>query len=254
MIINTDTIISLKNISIGYEGVALMPPLNLSINRSEFWGIVGPNGAGKSTLIKTILNIIPTINGKVSYPNGTMKFGYVPQRKFVAQNYPLTSFDVALMGRYGKKIISKITEKDKNRGLEEFDRIGISDIAYKQFHSLSGGQQQRVLIARSLCGDPDILILDEPTSGMDLPSEKDILTFLKSYNKEKHMTIIMISHQLTDVIDVSSHICFMNQEKNLFYAASKSEIVNEKTLKELYNRDIKIIKSNGNTEIFVKEG
>jgi len=223
------TIISLDNVSIGYDKKALIPPLTISIKRGDFWGVAGPNGAGKSTLIKTILGIIPPVKEKVYFPSGKVRFGYVPQRQEVAKHYPLSAFDVALMGRFkDKKLYSRVGNQDIKRVMEEFMRLGISDVVKRQFSDLSGGQQQRVLIARALAADPDVLILDEPTTGMDLPSEADILTFLKKLHRENKMTIIMISHQLSHVMSATDHICLINKDRNIFAASKASDILDEK--------------------------
>jgi len=108
-------------------------------------------------------------------------------------------------------------------------------------------------MARALAADPDVLIFDEPTTGMDLPSQADILTFIKKLHLEKKMTIIMISHQLSHVISVTDHICLINKDRDIFFASEAEELLNEEKLSHLYGRKMKVVRSNGNVEVFAGE-
>ena len=234
----TEPLIVLKNVTIGY-GRPLMRPLALEIRRGEFWGLVGPNGAGKTTLVRTILGIVPPVSGALMFPEGRPRFGYVPQRHVLNRAYPLTALDVALMGRYDRLRLGQgPSDEDRKRAADALDRMGLADLASRRYARLSGGQQQKALMARALASDPDVLILDEPTTGMDLPGEFDILSFLKRLQGETRITIVMIGHHLDSVASVADHLCFINKDDDLFEAGSVEAMLDADRLSGLYGRRV----------------
>jgi len=236
----TELLIQLNDIAIGY-GRALMRPLSLTIRRGDFWGIVGPNGAGKTTLVKTILGLLRPFKGEVEFPAGKPRFGYVPQRHVLNKEYPLSAFDVVLMGRYPLLGIGRRpSQADRRRTLEEIERVGLGGLAVRRFSSLSGGQQQRMLIARALVADPDVLVLDEPTTGMDLPGEADILDFLSRLHREDGKTLLMIGHHISSVIRVVDHLCLINKDADLFEAGPIEDMLDERRLTACYGRLIAV--------------
>ncbi|HDT11965.1 MAG TPA: ATP-binding cassette domain-containing protein [bacterium] len=202
-------IIKCDKLEIGY-GRGLLPPFNLVIEKADFLCIAGPNGSGKSTLIKTILAMTPAVSGKVEFPSGRPVFGYVPQQKNITSDHPLTAYETVMMGKYGAKILVKITGKDKTDVTEKMKTMGVYHLKDRRFSSLSGGQKQRVLLARALAANPDILILDEPTQGMDVTGENDILEILERLNRQSGKTVILISHQLNTVRKIANRTIQIN--------------------------------------------
>ncbi|OGQ91051.1 MAG: hypothetical protein A2289_05135 [Deltaproteobacteria bacterium RIFOXYA12_FULL_58_15] len=242
--------IELEDVSIGYCKVPLMNHLSLTVQPGDFWGIVGPNGAGKTTLVKTIVGLIPPVIGKVRFDGRTPRFGYVPQRYALSSQYPLTAFDVALMGRYGQlRIGQRPTRHDVKRTRDELDRIGLDAIAGHPFDALSGGQRQRVLMARALVSDPDVLVLDEPTSGLDLPGEEDILEFLRQLHADRKITVLMIGHHISKVVRVADHLCLINKDAQLFDAGPMAELLTEERLSHLYRRTIQVQRQDGSYHV-----
>jgi ABC-type Mn2+/Zn2+ transport system ATPase subunit len=232
-------VIELNQVSIGFAGVPLMRPLSLRVGPGDFWGIVGPNGAGKTTLVKTLIGLIPPVAGRVALREPRPRFGYVPQRYTLSADYPLTAFDVALMGRYGHLSVGRQpSARDRERTREELARIGLESMAQHRFAALSGGQKQRVLMARALASDPEILVLDEPTSGLDLPGEEDILDFLRRLHRDRGLTILMVGHHIANVVRVVDHLCLINKDTDLFEAGPTSTLLTEECLSRLYGRSI----------------
>ena len=247
--------ITLDSIEIGYKKRALMKPISLKINKGDFWGIVGPNGAGKTTLIKTIIGIIPSISGSLKFCNNiTPKFGYVPQRHNLNANYPLTALNVVLMGKLAKPGMKiKPSIEDKKIVMNEISRLNMQNHCNRLYSSLSGGQQQRILIARALASKPDVLILDEPTSGMDLPGESDIINFLHKLHLNSKITIMMIGHHIGKVEKIVNQLCLINKDTGLFNAGPVNELLNENLLSGLYNRSVCISRHNGNVHVHLKD-
>jgi ABC-type Mn2+/Zn2+ transport system ATPase subunit len=213
-IIMKSTLISCKNVSMGYGKRPILADVKLNIQRGDALGIIGPNGAGKTTLLKTLIGIIPPIHGRLSFPNGReqVRFGYVPQRQVVDETYPLTVAEVVIMGRYGcLRPGQRPGCEDHEAVIIALDEVGLTHLAKRPYRELSGGQKQRILIARALVGNPTILVLDEPTTDMDLRSERSIIELISRFHSEQELTIIIVSHLLHVVLSLSSTVAFVNQ-------------------------------------------
>jgi len=202
-----DIVISLDKVSFHYEHLSVLENINLEVQAGEFIGIVGPNAGGKSTLLKIILGQLIPDHGKVrvlgkSPSAARQQMGYVPQYPGFDRNFPITVEQVVLMGTLNRKAwIGRYSRKDKQRAAEALDRVQALPLAQRQINTLSGGQLQRILLARALACDPKILILDEPTSNIDLRLESDIFDLLKQLNKD--ITILVVSH---DIAFISSYV------------------------------------------------
>lgn len=246
-------LVQLERTTIGY-GRPLMRPITLSIRSGEFWGIVGPNGAGKTTLVKTVLGLARPVEGGVGFPSGPPRFGYMPQRHLLNPDYPLTALDVALMGRTDRFPLGRgPTKRDRKRVIEEMEHVDMAKLADRPFAALSGGQQQRILLARALASDPDVLILDEPTTGMDLPGESDILSFLRALHGRTDLTILMIGHHIGKVISVVDHLCLINKDTDLFEAGTIAKMLHEETLSRAYGRGIEVVHHGNDVLVHVRE-
>ena len=230
-------IIKLNNVTIGYGKEVVVSGINLTVYENDFIGIVGPNGAGKTTLLKTLLGNLKLLGGTIY--KDSLRFGYVPQRDTVQPLLPYSVFDVVMMGRYSLSgIFKRITETDRKIVEESLSYVGLSDLKHKNYNSLSGGQRQRTLIARALAVQPNVLILDEPTNGMDLSSRIGILDLIKHFHKEHNITVIMVSHLLNDVANYVHRIALV--EENYFQVDTVKMILTDKNLSSLYGLDIKV--------------
>ncbi|MBU2492686.1 MAG: ABC transporter ATP-binding protein [Bacteroidetes bacterium] len=235
-------IISFSDVTIGYGKTKILEELNFSVYENDFIGIVGPNGAGKSTLLKTLLGSLKPLRGVVK--KESLIFGYVPQRDLVQPLLPYTVYDVVMMGRYSLLGLFNNPGKEDKRIVEEsLDNAGICDLKNYHYSSLSGGQRQRTLIARALAVEPNILILDEPTNGMDTPSHYSLLALIERLHKEKQLTILLVSHLLSDVANYVQKILLM--EKYFFQFGNISEILSEDNLRKTYSSEFSVSTYNG---------
>ncbi len=192
-------IITLENLAIGYDGQAVLSGISLAIARDSFTALLGANGTGKSTLLKTLLGLQPPVSGqiKMSATGGMPVFGYVPQAIQFDPLYPLTGFDVALMGTYQRVGPMKFPSRAEKDFVRECLHATAADEFYgRKFSQLSGGQKQRVLIARALATKPDILVLDEPTAGVDVAATHSLLEFISQIHKERNLTVLLVTHDL----------------------------------------------------------
>jgi ABC-type Mn2+/Zn2+ transport system ATPase subunit len=174
--------------------------ISLAIARDSFTALLGANGTGKSTLLKTLLGLQPAVSGAIKLHStaGTKPvFGYVPQAIQFDPLYPLTGFDVALMGTFQRVEPMKFPSRaEKDFVRECLHATAADDFAGRKFSQLSGGQKQRVLIARALATKPDILVLDEPTAGVDVAATNSLLEFISQIHKERNLTVLLVTHDL----------------------------------------------------------
>jgi len=248
-----DLLIRLEAAAIGHDR-PLVGPIDLAIERGDFWGVVGPNGAGKTTLAMTLLGLIPPLSGRIRFEKPGLRFGYVPQRHTLDADYPLSAFDVALMGRTDRiGLLSRPSAADCRRTMDELDRLGMGAAASRRFRDLSGGEKQRVLMARALASEPDVLVLDEPTEGIDLAGESDMMSFLRDLHRAGDLAVIMIEHHMTDVISIVDHLCLINHREALFEAGPIGALLTEQRLSILYGRPVQIDECQERTHVHVRE-
>jgi ABC-type Mn2+/Zn2+ transport system ATPase subunit len=234
-------LIEFRDVDLGYGKKKVLSNLSFAIHQGEFLGIVGPNGSGKTTILRAILGILRPQRGEIlSKKNGEqLRMGYVPQRDTIDQIIPFTVDDVVLMGRYGRLgLFRRPTKQDKTKVRESLKHVGIEDLAEHSFKDLSGGQKQRTLIARALVSEPDVLVLDEPTNGMDLSSRTAILELVKHLHYEDNLTVIMVSHLLNDVANYVKRIALV--EERFFQIGTTEEILTEKNLSDLYGLPVSV--------------
>jgi zinc transport system ATP-binding protein len=230
-------IIKLENVAIGYGKSVIAENISLSIFENDFLGIVGPNGAGKTTLLKTLLGNLKPLRGSITA--GSHRFGYVPQRDTVQPLLPYTVQDVVMMGRYSLMgVFSKPSKGDYDIVDASLQKVGISHLKSERYNDLSGGQRQRTLIARALAVEPDILILDEPTNGMDTPSHHSLLSLITSLHEETKLTILLVSHLLSDVANGVKQLVLI--EKNFFQWGPIEHVLSEENLRKAYSSDFHV--------------
>jgi ABC-type Mn2+/Zn2+ transport system ATPase subunit len=189
----------------------------LPIARASFTAILGANGSGKSTLLKTLLGLLPPIAGHIDAAASTgapLVFGYVPQSNQFDPIYLLTGFDVALMGTYGRVRPGRfIPSSERAFTIECLRVVGAEEFAHQRFAKLSGGQKQRVLIARALVTRPDVLVLDEPTAGVDTATTRAVLEFLSQIRQERQITILLATHDFAVVRHYSQQVLWFHHGK-----------------------------------------
>ena len=231
-----DAFITLDNLGIGYDNQPVLSGISLSIARSSFTAILGANGSGKSTLLKTLLGLQPPVAGRIQFATPPV-FGYVPQAIQFDPLYPLTGFDVALMGTYGRVRPGRLTPTSERAFVRECLRAtAAEDFSRERFAELSGGQKQRVLIARALAAKPDILVLDEPTAGVDVAATHSLLEFISQIHKERKLTILLVTHDLPLVRKHAQQVIWLHQGRILH--GTVAELLTRERMTEIFEMEI----------------
>ena len=213
------TILKVENLSFAYDKDLILKDISFSVEDGDFFAITGPNGGGKSTLLKIILGLLKPQKGIVKFSkdlNKALDIGYVPQNTNINLEFPITVLDVAMMGNGAKHNSLKRLFNINYSKLEiecaknSLKKVGMDGFLNSKISNLSGGQRQRVMIARAICSHPKLLILDEPTSNIDVKGQKEIYKLLKELNKE--VTIIVVTHDLTVISNYANRVLYVNQE------------------------------------------
>jgi len=229
--------------TLGYGRRVVLSDLSFEIPEGDFLGLVGPNGAGKTTVLRAILGSLKPLSGSVTVKPG-LRFGYVPQRDSVDYGFPLKVVDVVLMGRYDRIGLGRRPKHaDREHAMDALAHVGIAHLAQQQLSALSGGQKQRTLIARALVGEPSMLVLDEPTNGMDLVSTTQILSLVRELHERDGLTVLMVSHALNEVANYVNRIALTME--GAFRIGTVDEIVNEQTLTGMYGIPVEVDKIHG---------
>ena len=217
----TIPIFDVKNLNFNVRGQSILSNVSLEIFNSEYVAIIGPNGGGKTTLIRMLLGLEAPTNGTIKIFGKKLKnfkewnkIGFVPLRaSHVDQNFPATALDIVKMGRTAKrKLFSRESEEDIEAVNEAMRKMDILDLKDKMVGTLSGGQRQRVMIARALASNPEILILDEPNTGVDMASQQSFYKLLSRLNKEENITIVFITHDIGVIADDIGRLFTINQK------------------------------------------
>ena len=220
-----EPLITLDRLVIGYNNQPLMASLSLSIPRGSFTAILGANGTGKSTLLKTLLGLQPPISGRIHMPSPDSKrlvFGYVPQAMQFDPLYLLSGFDVARMGVYGRMGPGRRVPKNENAFVQEcLHACGADGFANQRFAELSGGQKQRILIARALATRPDVLVLDEPTAGVDVVATRSLLAFISHIHVERKLSILLVTHDLPLVRKHAEQVIWLHEGRIMIGTVAK---------------------------------
>ncbi len=233
---HTKNIVEVKDVSFSYfPGNFVLKNISLNIHKGDYLGVVGPNGGGKSTLIKIILGLIKPQSGTVEVH--CKNISYVGQKATdFDQKFPATVWDVVAMGRYHSRgIFRGLTKEDKKLVAESIDQVGMSDFKKRLIGDLSGGQQQKTLIARALAQQPEIIFLDEPTSGIDQSSQQLFYKLLKKLNQELEITLVLISHDVDVITNEVTEIAAINHEL-VFYGPSEEFIKEERGIKYIHHK------------------
>jgi ABC-type Mn2+/Zn2+ transport system ATPase subunit len=225
--------------------------VSFTVDEGDFFGMVGPNGAGKTTILRAILGILPPRAGTIARHRpggGSLRFGYVPQRESIDLILPYSVREVVNMGRF-RRIgpFRGLRSEDRSIVDRSLAHAGILELQDRLFKDLSGGQKQRTLIARALAAEPDVLILDEPTNGMDLPSRLAILELASALRREDHLTIIMVTHLLDDVANHAGTIALV--EREFMVVGKREEVLTSERLSSLYHLSVRVVHEGGTTSI-----
>jgi len=210
-----ESVVLVEQVSFAWQGTPVLEDCTLAVDRGHFLGLLGPNGGGKTTLLRLILGEMPPARGQVlvfgepahRLGAGRRRLGYVPQRERSELLFPATALDAVLMGTFASLGWGRRPgRRQHEQALAALDRLGIADLAAQHLRELSGGQQQRVFVARALAGSPELLLLDEPTVGMDVSAIESFFVRLRDLQETQGLTIIMATHDLEHIRSVADRL------------------------------------------------
>jgi zinc transport system ATP-binding protein len=239
-------VITVENVSYAYDNLPILSNVDLTVHAHDFLAIVGPNAGGKTTLLKLILGLLKPTSGHIHVfgqdpARARARIGYMPQHASLDPLFPVSVSDVVLMGRLTGGKIGFFNRRDKETAVEALRKVEMHDLSFRPFSALSGGQQQRVLIARALVSNPELLILDEPTSHVDMAVETELYEILSSLNTQ--MTIVLVSHDLGFVSQYVKNVACVNK---LVRVHPTCEISGE-MINEIYGTDVHMVRHDATT-------
>ena len=237
-------LINISNLFYKYHKTDVLENINLSIKDDDFLAIIGPNGGGKSTLLKLILGLLTPINGKIDKKIKNSLIGYVPQNTNLNIDFPITALEIVLMGHIvSKKRIFGYSKEDIACAMESLKKVSMEKFANSKIGDLSGGQRQRVFIARALCSNPKIMLLDEPTASIDVKGQREIYELLKELNK--FICIVVVSHDISVLLNYAKNVAHIN--KNLVYHSLENIEKNVSTQNE-HLCEVELLSALGKTQ------
>lgn len=241
---NSDICVDVQHINLFYNGSPVLKDVNFQIKRGDYVAIVGPNGAGKTTLLKIITGLVKPSSGRILIYGDDIRtsrnihyIGYIPQNSLSTPlHFPLTVEEMVKVGRIPKLGIAKrFSEEDKAAIEWAMQAMGITEYKKRNINNLSGGERQRVIIASALAGKPEILILDEPTAGVDIVSQEDFYNMLNAINKDYGITILIVSH---DIATIAKEVkCMVCLNKALICHGIPEEIIKSNYIEKLYSKE-----------------
>lgn len=241
---DTSDVIVVKNVTVTRGELVMLDDVSLAVHKGEFSAIIGPNGAGKTTLLKVILGLIRPDLGTVEVFGrpvdklGDMrsKIGYVPQIHNIDLNFPVSVYETVLMGTFGRIGIGRRPRPSDHRAaMAALDKVGITELRDRPIARLSGGQRQRVFIARALVSSPDLLLLDEPTTGVDIATSGSLYSLLKGL-KDEGVTVVLVSHDITVVASYLDSLACLN--RSLVAHGRPEEVAKSEAISEMYGCDV----------------
>jgi len=227
-------LIKLDDVSIGFGKTPIINGIDLTLTSGQFWGVIGPNGGGKSTLLKTVIGLAEPLAGSCKIKED-LRFGYVPQHEKYDNLFPVSVEEMVTMGRYSLVPFGKkLKQEDTEAVTASIEKTGISKLSKKVFRELSGGEKQKVLIAKAICGNPDVLVLDEPTSSLDLKGEAEIMSLIKSLKDELNLTVIMVSHFADTIRKYADSVILVDKDRDILLNCSIDDAVSNQHVKRYF--------------------
>ncbi len=233
-------IVELDRVTVAYRTVTVLEEVSLKVFRGSFLAVIGPNGAGKTTLLKVILGLVRPVEGTVRVFGRDPRhlgaerraIGYVPQTAAVDRHFPLRVADVVMMGRYGRiGLVRRPSAADREAARRAMERTGVTHLANSPLGRLSGGQRQRVLLARALACEPELLILDEPAAGVDVPATESLYELLRDLHKDG-LTTLLVSHDVGVVAAFVDGVVCLN--RRLVAHGRPEEVLGSEELAQMY--------------------
>jgi zinc/manganese transport system ATP-binding protein len=244
-------IVVAKNLTVGYAGKPVWQNANFSVNRGEFVAVIGPNGAGKTTMFRLLLGLQQPISGSIdifgSKPRrGNQKIGYIPQLHTIDNETNIECVELVRLSYSGNRWgFSLSTREEKKAALDTLGAVGATDLAYKSLGSLSGGELQRVFLAVALVSNPEVLLLDEPLSNLDIRRIKELVGLMNTVVKSRNVTAFLVAHDINPLIQFLDKVIYIANGK--VATGKPEEVLTSKRLSALYGTHIEVLRdSRGN--------
>jgi zinc transport system ATP-binding protein len=240
-------VIELDHVTVRFGDLIAIEDVTMSIERGEFIALIGPNGSGKSTLVRVVLGLVEPVRGAVrlfgkaprALGREWARVGYVAQSAQIDPSFPISVMDVVLMGRYARLgLLRRPGRRDREAAAVALARVGLADLAGRQIGRLSGGQRQRVLVARALASEPELLILDEPTTGVDVGTTESLFELLGGFQRAG-MTVVVVSHDVGVVARHVGRVACMN--RRLIMHGRPAEVLDPQVLECAYGGEAVLV-------------
>jgi zinc transport system ATP-binding protein len=239
--------VEIEKVSVRYGEVSVLEDIDLTVDPGDFLGIIGPNGSGKTTLLRIMLGLLPPTSGQVrlfGHPPASLKqwgrLGYVPQKATFDPALPVTVGEVVTSGLIATLgLLRRVRAAERQRVADVLAQVGMTAHAAARVGSLSVGQQQRVLIARALVSDPELLILDEPTGGVDPEAQTSFYALLHHLNREREVTLILVSHDIGVVAKEVTRLACLN--RRLIFHGRPGDFLSDAALAALYGPAVRVV-------------
>jgi ABC-type Mn2+/Zn2+ transport system ATPase subunit len=228
--------------------VVALKDISLDIAEGEFVGVIGPNGSGKTTLCRAILGLLPPMSGHLQIfdcaceelrCHHRARIGYLPQKESLDRNFPITVLETVMMGRYGVLgLFKRPSRRDRDIALHALENVGMQDYGRTALGNLSGGQQQRVFIARALAQQPHVLLLDEPTTGIDITTQYSVLDLVQRLHCDLGLTVLLVTHDINMIRERVNRLVLL--KTRLAAAGPPGEVLRTEILRDVYGKDLVI--------------
>lgn len=233
---HTEAILRTDQLVVGHRGKAILPPVDLAIMPGELWVVAGRNGSGKSTLLKTLLGLLPPISGVVlRHPEADL--AYIPQSRDLDPIVPMRGYDVVAEGveKRWSFLSLGLSQAQKGRVERALKLTGTRHLARTPFQRLSEGQKQKILLAQALTAAPQLMLLDEPTSAMDMSAEQDAIELLDGIRQELGTAIVLISHHLPAAIKAADRLLFVDADHHEVVVGSVRDVAGNQTFRRQFS-------------------